>query len=43
MLNRSLPLLEQRQRELGKLLLKGHDLGFQTGQFLDQVCDQPRR
>ena len=37
MLNSSLSLLKQCRSELGKLLLKGHDLGFQAGQFLDQV------
>src|SRR5713101_7525899 len=38
LLNRSLPLLEQCQRELGDLLLERHDLRFQAGQFLGQVC-----
>jgi len=42
-LDRSLPFLEQRQRELGELLLKRHDLGFQADQFLDQVRLQARR
>ena len=37
MLDRSLSLLKQRQSNLGELLLKGHDLGFQAGQFLDQI------
>lgn len=37
LLGRSLPRLEQRQRELGHLLLKRCDLRFQTGQFLEQV------
>src|SRR5438105_15349162 len=41
MLDQSLPLLEQRQRELGKLLLKRSDLRFQAGQFLEQVCESP--
>ena len=40
MLDRSLSLLKQRQSELGKLLLQGHDLGFQTGKFLDQVSSE---
>src|SRR5258708_13610248 len=37
MLDRSLPLLQERQRELSELLLKSHHLGFQADQFLDQV------
>ncbi|MEO9027202.1 MAG: hypothetical protein ABI413_00150 [Ktedonobacteraceae bacterium] len=37
MLDRSLPLLEQRQCELGNLFLKRHHLGFQASQSLDLV------
>src|SRR5579885_3435431 len=38
MLNRSLPLLKQRQSEPGKLLLKRCDLRFQAGDSLDDIC-----
>jgi len=36
-LDRDFAFLKQCQRELGKLFLKRHDLGFQAGKFLDQV------
>ncbi len=36
-LNVSIPLLEQRERELSKLFLKRQHLGFQGRKFLDQV------
>src|SRR6266566_5027893 len=38
MLDRSLPLLEQGQRELSNLLLKSQHPGFQGSQSLDLVC-----
>jgi hypothetical protein len=37
MFDRSLSLVQQRQSELGDLILKDHHLGFQTGKFLDEV------
>jgi hypothetical protein len=37
MFDRSLSLVQQRQSELGDLILKEHHLGFQTGKLLDQV------
>jgi hypothetical protein len=37
MFDRSLPLLQERQRELSELLLKSHHLGFQTSQFLGEI------
>jgi hypothetical protein len=37
MLDRPFSLVQQAESELGELLLQGHDLGFQTGKFLDQV------
>jgi hypothetical protein len=37
MLDRSLALVKQCQSELGEVLLKGHDPGFQAGKSLDQV------